>query len=455
MSKFLFKEDDMGSGTFIKHQITPDSVMDTLRNYMLVDGLDLVIDLEKSHGTYLYDSRRKKEYLDLFSFVASNPVGMNHPKMVTLEFVNHIGRVALNKPSNSDIYCKEMAEFVDTFFELAVPSYFKHSFYIEGGALAVENALKASFDWKVKKNFKKGYKSERGHQAIHFKQCFHGRTGYTLSLTNTDRVKTDLYPKFTWPRITNPVVKFPMNENNLDEVIKLEQRALNEIKNALAVNNDDIACLIIEPIQGEGGDNHYRKEFFEQLRTLCDENEMMFIIDEIQTGLGMTGKWWAHEYLIKPDMIAFGKKTQVCGFLSTDRIDDVEDNVFHVPGRLNSTWGGNIVDMVRSKKYIEIIHEDNLVENARVNGEYLLSRMHRLQEKYPKLISNARGKGLFCAMDLPDPEKRGKLREKAFDRNVVILGSGEKAIRFRPPLNITKEEIDEGISVIDKSLNEM
>lgn len=451
------------TNTFIKeeklnmtHQsIQPDSVLSTLQKYMLVDGLDLVIDLQKSQGTYLYDSRRNQKYLDMFSFVASNPIGMNHPKMLKHDFVDYIGHVALNKPSNSDIYCAEMAEFVETFFNIAVPPYFKYSFFIEGGGLAVENALKTAFDWKVKKNFAKGYKVEKGHQVIHFKQSFHGRTGYTMSLTNTEPVKVALYPKFNWPRIINPVMKFPLNENNLDEVIKLENQAITEIKNALAVNKDDIACLIIEAIQGEGGDNQFRKEFFEQLRTLCDENEMLFIIDEVQTGVGMTGKWWAHQHYVQPDIIAFGKKTQVCGILSTTRVDDIENNVFHESSRLNSTWGGNIVDMIRFKKYLEIISEENLVDNARVVGDYLLNSLKGLEEQYPSIISNARGKGFFCAFDLPDAELRGKLREKAFEKHVVLLGSGVKSIRFRPPLNTTREQINEAIEVIEKSVKEI
>jgi L-lysine 6-transaminase len=452
MTDTLVKE-KMGSST-INH-IAPNDILPTLKKYMLVDGLDLVLDLQKSSGLNLYDVRKKKNYLDMFSFVASNPLGMNHPKMLDPEFINYIGHVALNKPSNSDVYNAEMAKFVETFFNIAVPPYFKYSFFIEGGALAVENALKTAFDWKVKKNFKKGYKEEKGHQVIHFKQCFHGRSGYTMSLTNSDPVKTALYPKFSWPRITSPIVKFPLNENNLDEVIKLEKQAIDEIKKAIADNKDDIACLITEAIQGEGGDNQFRKEFFEQLRTICDENEMLFIIDEIQTGVGMTGKWWAHQHYVQPDIISFGKKSQVCGILVTDRIDDIENNVFHESSRLNSTWGGNIVDMVRFKKYLEIIQEENLVENARVVGDHLLDRLQGLTEKYPSLVSNARGKGLFCAIDLPDSEKRAKLRDLVFEKDVVVLGSGSQSIRFRPPLVTTKEQINTAIGVIDNCLNKM
>jgi L-lysine 6-transaminase len=380
---------------------------------------------------------------------------MNHPKMNNQEFINYIGTIALNKPSNSDIYYAEIAEFVDYFFKNAVPPYFKYAFFIEGGGLAIENALKTAFDWKVRKNFKKGYKNEIGTQVIHFKQCFHGRTGYTMSLTNTDPVKTAYYPKFKWPRITNPKVTFPLNENNLDEVIKLENQAIDEIKQALHDNKDDIACLIIEPIQGEGGDNHFRKEFFQQVRALCSENEMLLIMDEVQTGVAMTGKWWAHQHFTEPDIIAFGKKTQVCGILVSDRVDEIPENVFHTPSRINSTWGGNIVDMVRFKKYLEIITEDNLVENARIVGEHLLNRIIDISHKYPKVISNPRGMGLFCAIDAADAEVRAKLIKKIFDKGVIMLGSGEKTLRFRPPLIITEEQIDEGLDIIESAIKEI
>jgi L-lysine 6-transaminase len=445
----------MTSQVIKNNAVEPNAVMDTLRKYMYVDGIDVVMDLEKSHGAYLYDARQNKVYLDLFSFVASNPVGMNHPKMNNPEFIEYIGKIALNKPSNSDIYYPEMAEFVQAFFNTAVPSYFKYSFFIEGGALAVENALKVAFDWKVKKNFKKGYTKEVGHKVIHFKQAFHGRSGYTMSLTNTDPSKTALYPKFDWPRIINPKVTFPLTESNLEAVIKVEKQAIDEIMKAIADNKDDIACMILEPIQGEGGDNHFRKEFFQQLRKICDENEILLILDEVQTGVGMTGKWWAHEHYVQPDIISFGKKTQVCGILVTDRVDDIDENVFHTPSRINSTWGGNIVDMMRFKKYLQIIEEEKLIKNAAVMGDYLLNKLTDLQNKYPEKFSNARGKGLYAAIDLPTGEMRKTALAKIFEKGVILLGSGEKALRFRPSLNIKQEHLDEGIEVIESVVKEL
>lgn len=436
-------------------KITPDNTFNVLGKHILLDALDFVVDLKRSKGSYIVDARTGKKYLDFFTFVASIPIGMNHPKMTTPEFLDKLAWAAVNKPTNSDAYTVEYAEFVETFSRIAIPPYLPHAFFVEGGSVAVENALKTAFDWKIRKNFKKGYTEERGTQVIHFERAFHGRTGYTLSTTNTEPIKTDLYPKFKWPRILNPAITFPLNEDNLKRVRKAEEMALTQIKDAIHKNTDDIAAIIIEPIQGEGGDNHFRKEFFVELRRIADEHDIMLIFDEVQTGIGLTGKMWAHEWFVEPDMIVFGKKMQVCGFLSSTRIDEVPDNVFKIPSRLNSTWGGNLVDMVRATRYLEIIREENLVENARAMGDILLNHLNDIQAEFPALVSNARGRGLFCAFDLPSKEARQKFREIAFSKGLVMLGSGERSLRFRPPLNISQEEIEVGVRIIRDTLTAM
>jgi len=435
--------------------VTPASVHETIGKHMLVDAFDLVVDIERSGGSYIYDAKSNRRFLDFFTFVASVPIGFNHPKMQTPEFREKLLAAAMNKPTNSDVYCVEMAQFVDTFGKLAMPSYLPYVFFIEGGALGVENALKAAFDWKIRKNFAKGYKEERGTQIIHFRRAFHGRSGYTLSLTNTDPVKTDYFPKFKWPRILNPAISFPVTDENLRAVVEAENTAIRQIEEAIVNNKDDIAAIIIEPIQGEGGDNHFRKEFFERLRKLTLEEDIMLIFDEVQTGVGLTGKMWAHEHFVQPDMISFGKKTQVCGFMASRRIDEVPDNVFKVASRINSTWGGSLADMVRSQRYLEIIAEEKMVENARIVGEYLQQNLRELQKEFPGQVSNARGRGLFCAFDLRDGKERQDLRNKAYTKGLIVLGSGERSIRFRPPLNISKSEIDEGIGILRQSLKEI
>ena len=433
--------------------VAPGDVHKTLEQSMLVDGFPFVLDLEKSHGSWLYDSTTDREYLDFFTFFASSALGYNHPALTSDEFLAKLGRVAVNKVSNSDLYTTEMAEFVATFASIAVPKNLPNLFFISGGALAVENALKAAFDWKVKKNLAKGIKGEKGQKAIHFREAFHGRTGYTMSLTNTDPTKVDLYPKFDWPRIENPKVTFPV-EDHLEEIVAAEKRAIESIEKAIADDGDDIAAIIIEPVQGEGGDNHFRTEFFQALRRIADENDIILIFDEVQTGLGITGKMWAHEnYGIEPDILCFGKKTQVCGIMASERLNEV-DSVFKVSSRINSTWGGNLVDMYRAKKILEVIEEENLVENAAKMGVVLQDTLKGFEKKYPGFISNVRGLGLFCAFDLPDSASRDAIVSTSMDKGLVVLKCGPKTIRFRPPLNVSVDEIEKAAAILDEAIAE-
>lgn len=418
--------------------------------YMLADGFDLIVDLEKSQGSRLVDKKSGKSYLDFFSFFASSPVGLNHPDMLEKEFLDHLARVAINKPSSSDFYTDEMGDFVETFGRVGIPDHLPNLFLISGGALAVENALKAAFDWKVRKNFKKGFEDEVGSRVIHFEQAFHGRSGYTLSLTNTfDPRKTKYFPKFDWPRVSNPKVTFPIEEN-FEQIVIAEEKSCQEIHDAIDKYGDDIACLLIEPIQSEGGDNHFRPQFFKQLRTIADKHDILLIYDEIQTGAGMTGKFWAYEHFpeAEPDILCFGKKTQVCGILASNKIKEVDNSVFEESSRINSTFGGNLVDMFRAQKYLEIIEKENLVDNAAKMGDYMLKQTYELQEEFPDKISNARGLGLMIAFDLISSEMRNKITNLAFKRDFLLLGCGEKTIRFRPYLTVTEQELDEGINHI-------
>ena len=432
-------------------RVEATQVREVLGKHILTDGYDPIIDLNKSHGSWLIDERDGTEYLDMFSMFASGVVGYNHPYIIKnserLILASH------NKTTLSDIYNSYFAEFVETFSKIAIPDYLPHTFFIEGGALAVENSLKVAFDWKVRKNIKVG-RGKLGSKIIHFNQAFHGRSGYTLSLTNTsDPRKTMYFPMFDWPRISNPKLSFPITDVVLEEVIQKEQQAMEQIKSAIHEHPYDIAAIIIEPIQGEGGDNHFRDEFMTSLRQICDENEMMFIMDEVQTGIGITGKWWAHQYFSsKPDIISFGKKAQVCGILANKRVDEVEQNVFSESSRINSTFGGNLTDMVRFQLILEIIENENLLENARDMGNILLKGLQNLTVEFPAFVTNARGLGLFAAFDLPSPIERDKLLSKLLKNKLMILPSGDQSIRFRPHLNVKAEDLNLALEITHTSL---
>ena len=259
---------------------------------LLTDGFDLVLDLERSRGARLVDERDGTTYLDMFGFFASSALGMNHPALADDEkFRRELAVAAVNKPSNSDVYTVAMARFVDAFVRVLGDPRLPHLFFIDGGALAVENALKVAFDWKSRHNEAHGRSADLGTKVLHLTEAFHGRTGYTMSLTNTDPVKVARFPKFDWPRIESPYLA------DGRDVVEAERRALAQAEAAFAENPHDIACFIAEPIQGEGGDHHLRPEFLVAMQRLCHENDALFILDEVQTGVGLTGTAWAYQQL--------------------------------------------------------------------------------------------------------------------------------------------------------------
>jgi L-lysine 6-transaminase len=179
----------------------------------------------------------------------------------------------------------------------------------------------------------------------------------------------------------------------------------------------------------------------------------MLIMDEVQTGIGLTGKMWAHQHFgFEPDLVAFGKKMQVCGFLCGRRIDEVKENVFVFPSRINSTWGGNLVDMVRCGRYLEIIEEERLLENAAQVGAHLKRGLESLAAERPDALSNARGRGLMCAIDLADGPARDAVAARAYDLGMVILPCGTRSLRFRPPLDVTAAEVDEALDIVRRAV---
>jgi len=430
--------------------IAPTSVLEAIGQHVLLDGFKVVVDLDKSRGSYLHNAVSGKRLIDLYGFFGSMPVGFNHPHFDQPEVQRDLLRAAKVKIANSDVYSEGYAEFVAAFERVVGLPPLERYLFIEGGAMAVENCLKAAMDWKVRKSLASG-RGERGTQILHFRRAFHGRSGYTMSLTNTDPRKTDLFAKFDWPRVSCPHIDFSLPESEREgDVIAREQKAEREIRDFIDQRGIDICAIIIEPIQGEGGDNHFRGEWLQKLRKICDDHDILLIFDEVQCGMGATGRNWCCEHFnVVPDLLAFGKKAQVCGVMAGPRLDEVKDNAFRLSSRLNSTWGGNFTDMVRSTHYLRIIEKEHLVEDAAKVGAYFLDQLHDLQLEEP-LISAARGRGLFLAFDLPDPKTREEFWKGFFDLGVLTLRSGENSIRFRPPLDITSEVIDEAMEAMRK-----
>jgi L-lysine 6-transaminase len=430
--------------------ITPKNILETIEHHLLLDGFKVVVDLDRSRGSYLYNAVDNRRLIDLYGFFGSLTVGFNHPYFNEPDVKRDLLRAAKVKIANSDVYSEGYAEFVRAFERVVGLPPLQRYLFIEGGAMAVENCLKAAMDWKVRKNMAAA-RGERGTQILHFRRAFHGRSGYTMSLTNTDPLKTDLFAKFDWPRVSCPCVDFSLPKSRREaDVVEREQKAEREIREFINQRSIDICAIIIEPIQGEGGDNHFRGEWLQTLRKICDENDILLIFDEVQCGMGVTGRNWCCEHFnVLPDLLAFGKKTQVCGVMAGPRLDEVKDNAFRLSSRLNSTWGGNFTDMVRSTHYLHIVGEEHLVENAAKVGAYFLDRLRDLQREEPA-ISAARGRGLFLAFDLPDPKTREQFWKGFFDLGVLTLRSGENSIRFRPALDLTAEVVDEAMELMRK-----
>ncbi|MCH9733171.1 MAG: L-lysine 6-transaminase [Actinomycetia bacterium] len=432
-------------------EILPAEVRAVLERSILADGLDLVLDIDRSKGSELVDARTGRSYLDMFTFFASSALGMNHPGLADDDvFRAELAAAALNKPSNSDVYSVPMARFVDTFARVLGDPALPHLFFVEGGALAVENALKVAFDWKSRLNEAQGLDPALGTKVMHLRGAFHGRSGYTMSLTNTDPNKVARFPKFDWPRIDAPYLRPGAN------MAEVEAESLRQARAAFEAAPHDIACFIAEPIQGEGGDRHFRPRFFAALRELCDEFDALLIFDEVQTGCGITGTAWAYQQLgVLPDVVAFGKKTQVCGVMAGRRVDEVPDNVFSVSSRINSTWGGNLVDMVRSRRILEVIESDGLFARAAESGRYLRDRLQELAVEFPGLLLDPRGRGLMCAFSMPTPAQRDSVVAGLWDRGVIMLACGSDSVRFRPALTVSRDEIDAAVDAVRGVLSAM
>jgi len=428
--------------------IDPKSVHSTLQAAQLADGIPLVMDLQRSEGVYIHDASSGERYLDLFTNFASWPVGYAHPMMRDPEFLAELTLAAETKVANSDIYTTQMADFVQAFSTRVTPQGYPHHFWVSGGALAVENTLKVAFDWKAHKLGLERANDGKDLVALHFRGAFHGRSGYTMSLTNTDPRKIALFPKFDWPRVSTPAIEFDLDGGIANDVAALEAASLREIEAAFDAYKDRIACIILEPMQGEGGDNHFRSEFLSALRRVATEREALLIFDEVQTGFYGSGKTWLWQHHgVEPDLVAFGKKTQVCGLYSNTRVDDVPENVFHTSSRINSTWGGNLVDMVRCRRFIEIIEEERLADNVAARGAELVDGLRQLARERGH-VSNVRGLGSLVAFTLDSPELRDKMLADLFDKQLLALASGERAVRFRLPLVISSAEVGEALTRI-------
>lgn len=423
----------------------------TLGRWILAHGMPIVWDIDKSQGSYLRDGKSDIDYLDFFGFFSTRALSFNHPRLLDLEFSAQLARVARQRPSNCDLYSEPYASFVDKFGRIAMGGEFAHLFFVDGGGPAVDNAVKTAIDWKHRHNLAHG-RGAKGSQILHFRQAFHGRTGYALSLTDShDSRKTQYFPMFAWPRVTNPKMRFPFDAQAAQDVQTLEAMARAEIVAAFEAQADDIAAIIVETIQGEGGDNYFRTEFLATLRRLCDERDALLIFDEVQTGFGSSGEWWDWQnHKVKPDIVVFGKKSQVCGIAAGTRLDEV-DSVFKVASRISSTWEGNLVDMVRAERIIDVVVEEGLLLHTRRMGEYLAKLLRDLSGQHPEM-SGVRVRGALAAFDLPSGAERDRVLGACFEEQLLVLPGGERSIRLRPSLDVGPDAVGRAAAQLEAAI---
>jgi L-lysine 6-transaminase len=417
-----------------------------MSKYFLPDWVqDLRLNPEKSHGSYLYDDSSDRKILDMFGFFSTLPLGYNHSTFKRQEYIDDVLSFGGIKPSTGRISSRYVDEFTDKFHRFANSkiNIFEKYFLIHGGGLAVENALKISFDWK-KIITRNNDRNEEDLEVISFHEGFHGVTGYTISLSDND-LKTQGFPKFNWPKFDAPAISFSNPENPASAVRTEEDRSLNNIRNYIRERGSNkIASIIIELIQGGGGDRHISSYFILELRKICTENDILFIVDEVQTGFGVTGSVWYFEQIgVTPDLITFGKKAQISGVCINDKLIGMNE-ALNVPGRLSPTWNGNIDDYIRCYHIINAYDEFGLISNAKIQGENILSELKRIE-----LFNNVRGKGFLIAFDFSDEETRNKFNQYCFDKGLLLLPMKDKTLRLRPNMAVTDDEIQQCLSIIN------
>lgn len=413
--------------------------------YLLPDWVqNICLNPAKSKGSYFFDDISGRSILDLYCFFSTLPLGYNHSAFSNSEFKEEMLTYGGLKISTGRILTKFTDEFVCNFHEFVNEDVFNKYFFIHGGGLAVENALKISFDWKRYINNKSGFNvSANEFQVISLEHAFHGITGYGISLSSNE-LKVSDFPKFDWPKFKAPYIRFPYNEENEQDFLKEQNQALKKIENYIEKTGKQfIASIIIELIQGGGGDNHLGKHYVSGLKEICEKNDILLIIDEVQTGFGVTGKLWCYQhYDVEPHLLVFGKKAQISGVCIGKNITDIED-VLNVPGRLSPTWNGNITDYIRCKHIIKAYKENDLISNAAKLGKYIESSLEGMNK-----FLNVRGAGFLIAFDFENSSDRDRYNQLCFDKGLFLLPMRDVALRMRPNMALSKDEADHALDII-------
>jgi len=429
----------------------------------------LYCDYEKSKANYLVDVDGNV-ILDMFQQISSMPLGYNHPAHVEICKSESVQSAILNRPALGSFPPKDFNKLLQTSLMPVAPKGLPNVSTMACGTCANENAFKVAFFNYMKKQ--RGglempaaggieYETAMNNQhpgspnisVMGFDKGFHGRALGVLSCTSTNPVHKMDVPAFNWPKAPFPQLQYPLDqfaaENAAEEAKCLEEtEALIEQWQTIS----PVAAMIIEPIQAEGGDRFATDDYFRKLRAVARKHDVCFIVDEVQTGVAFTGKWWAHDHWElddAPDIVTFAKKMSIGGFYFRDELK------WKDAYRIYNTWMGDPIRLHLLEQTVKVVEQENLIEQAAETGEYLLDNLKDLAVTHEGMLANARGRGLMCAIDVKDAANRDKLRSKLLSKGVLIGQCGPQSLRFRPSLLLTKHHLDIFFDKLDQSLKEM
>lgn len=417
-------------------------------------------DAKKSLGNYLVDVDGNV-VLDVYGHIACLPVGYNHPDLLAAWKNGRFDWCAGYRPALGVAPSAEWVDIVTGTMTRVAPKGLPRLVTVTTGAEAVENAIKAAFvrlarrrrggpptDADMAACMKNDQAMANGFKVLSFEGGFHGRSLGALSLTRSKPIHKVDFPAFPWPTAPFPANKFPLAAH-AEENAKAEARSLEAVEAVFKAHPDEVAALIVEPIQGEGGDCHASPAFFQSLRKLAREHGVAFIADEVQTSGGATGEFWAHEAWgldDPPDIVTFSKKWQVGGYYCKEEFFPAE------PWRIFNTFLGDPLRLAQLEVIVEIIERDHLLENARVTGGYLVKSLEELADRYPGVLSGARGRGTFAAIDCKDGATQLEVLAGLRKGGVEAGGSGTRSIRFRPANILLPRHVAEALSVLESAV---
>ncbi|XP_036368360.1 4-aminobutyrate aminotransferase, mitochondrial isoform X2 [Octopus sinensis] len=424
-------------------------------------------DFDRSQGNYITDADGNC-LLDLYTQIASIPLGYNHPKMVEVLKNDKNWALFANRPALSSFPPKEWVSKLNKTLMSMAPPNLTHVQTMACGACSVENCLKSMFMVYQRQKRKGQPPSAEELQSclvneppgspdlsiLSFRNSFHGRTMGALAITHAKWFHKLDFPQPRWPVASFPYLRYPLEENQRENRIE-EDRCLAEVEELIekySKMKQPVAGICVEPIQGEGGDNHATPYFFQNLQKICKKNHISLMLDEVQTGCGATGKLWAHEHFDlpePPDLVSFSKKMLTGGFYFRS------NQMPHEAGRIFNTWVGDPAKVIQLEAVSKVIKEDNLLSLVRETGRYMLASLEDAQRKYPGILSRARGLGTYVAIDFKDSATRDAFIQNARLKGVNLGGSGSVTLRFRPTLTLRKKHVNIFLDVLHSLLAQM